>query len=260
METIDSKKVIIKLIRFIQHAFKRSGFSKALVGVSGGVDSAVSLALTVRALGAEHAYPVFMPYGTLNEKGTKEALEFVTSLHIPSNNVHTVNIQPFVDPIVLQDPNMDNVRRGNIIARIRMIVLYDLTKKLKALVVGTENRTEYLLGYYTRYGDDASDLEPLKHLYKTQVYQLAECLGVPQTILSKPPTAGLWPGQTDEKELGFSYTLVDEVLTLKKEMINKKFEPAIIRRIQAWIMNGKIKSQLPYCAKRARVLSSGSNY
>lgn len=267
MKKIDPQETIKKLTTFLQVTIRREGFTRALVAVSGGVDSATSLALTVHALGANKVHPVLLPYGSTNEDETGDALKFVKFLRIPSKNIHVVNIQPFVDPIISTDPYMNNLRRGNIMARIRMIVLYDLTKKLTALVIGTENKTEHLLGYYTRFGDAASDIEPLRHLYKSEAYALARHLAVPQAILSKPPTAGLWPGQTDEEELGFSYALVDKVLAWhsnyqlsKEEIIKKGFDPLTIDRIWMWIEKGRVKTRLPYCAKRTRVLFSGGHY
>ena len=176
MDSIDPSRVTAQLVGFITSSFKHDGYSDGLIGVSGGVDSAVSLSLTVCAIGAAHIHPVLLPYGRLNTEETKDAQMIIESLHIPLNNIHLVNIQPMVDAIVAYDTHMDDGRRGNIMARTRMMIMFDLSKKMNMLVVGTENRTEYLLGYYTRFGDEASDIEPLKHLYKAHVY-----------MISKPP-------------------------------------------------------------------------
>jgi NAD+ synthase len=143
---------------------------------------------------------------------------------------------------------------GNIMARVRMILLYDLAKKRQALVCGTENKSEHLLGYFTRYGDEASDFEPIKHLYKTQVYQLAKALGVPNEIIQSPPSAGLWLGQTDEKQFGFSYYQADQILFLYLEkglslpVIVKKtgVEKRIVEKVISWYKTNDFKHRIPY--------------
>lgn len=240
------------LVSFIRNAFLQEGLKKALVAVSGGVDSATSLALTVRALGWANVYPVLLPYGVLNDEGTRDARSFISALSIPAKNIITINIQSAVDAASSWDKGIDEARRGNIMARMRMVFLYDLVKKIGALVVGTENRTEHLLGYYTRYGDEASDVEPLRHLYKTQVYELARYLKVPEKILSKAPSAGLWQGQTDEKEFGFTYKEVDTILSLhfddkfsRKALEQKDYKKELLDRIWYWIEKGKQKERLP---------------
>lgn len=256
MKTIDPQKTTVQLIRFIKSSFQRFGYKKALIGVSGGVDSAVSLTLTVGALGAIHVHPVMLPYGLLNNEGANDANALIAKLKIPSKNSVIINIQPFVDSVVLWDPKMDVLRRGNVMARMRMVVLYDLSKKLNALVVGTENKTEHLLGYYTRFGDEASDIEPIRHLYKTQVYDLAAYVGVPKKILQKPPTAGLWKGQTDEGEFGFTYQEADEILSLyfddhvsKSAIVKKGYSQQTMEKIWWWIEKGNSKDRLPIALK-----------
>ena len=148
---------------------------------------------------------------------------------------------------------MDDARKGNVMARVRMIVLFDLSKKFNYLVMGTENKTEHLLGYYTRFGDEASDIEPLRELYKTQVFDLAKYLRVPQETINKAPTAGLWEGQTDEGEFGFSYKEADEILYLyankkltKKEIIAKGYGKKVIERLWWWVSKGEFKDRVPY--------------
>lgn len=150
--------------------------------------------------------------------------------------------------------DLDKVRLGNVMARVRMMVLYDLAKKLNAIVCGTENKSEYYLGYFTRFGDAASDFEPIAHLYKTQVYQLAKYLGVPKEFIDKTPTAGLWPGQTDEGEFGFTYKEADAVLQL---YFDKKLNLAEIKKrgfknaekIIARVLKNEYKHQTPYLIK-----------
>ncbi len=253
MRPIEPIKTSTHLVDFIRTSFQREGYTNAIIGVSGGVDSATSLTLAVRALGANHVYPVLMPYGNLNDQGTKDARKVIRWFKIPEKQVRFINIQPMVDAaVVALDSIMDNGRKGNVMARMRMVVLYDFAKAMPALVVGTENKTEHLLGYYTKFGDEASDLEPLRNLYKTQVYELAVHLGIPKKILTKPPTAGLWKGQTDEGEFGFTYKEVDEVLTFhfkkklsKEAIIQKGYNKKIVERMWWWIEKGKFKDRLP---------------
>ena len=234
--------------------FGKGGYTNAVIGLSGGIDSATSCTLAIQALGPTHIYPVLLPYGKLNNQETKDAQMMTKWLKIPEKHVRTVDIQPMVDALVQTiDSAMDEGRRGNIMARMRMMVLYDLAKAMPALVVGTENKTEHLLGYYTRFGDEASDIEPLRHLYKTQVYELARHLDVPKKILTKPPTAGLWEGQTDEGEFGFTYKDADSILSLffdehktKKQIIAMGFNKVLIERVWWWIDKGSYKDRAPF--------------
>jgi len=212
MIAIDSEKEVTRIVAFIKDTFTHAGFTDAVIGLSGGVDSAVSCVLAVRALGLEHVFPILMPYGPLNTRGVIDAIELVEKNKIPMSHIVRIDIKPAVDQIVRIDPFMDRVRKGNIMARVRMTYLFDQAKKHYALVMGTENKSEHELGYFTRFGDEASDVEPILHLYKTQVFELAKHLQIPETIIAKPPSADLWPEQTDENELGFTYSEADEVL------------------------------------------------
>lgn len=253
MLNIDPKKETEKIESFIRLICKRMGAKNVLVAVSGGVDSATSLALAVKAVGSKYVHPVFLPYGKLNDEGTNDALSLIKAFKIPSIQIINIDIKPFVDNIINYDPSMSDARKGNVMARIRMVILFDLSKKLNCPVIGTENKTEHLLGYYTRFGDEASDIEPIRGLYKTQVYKLAAYLKVPQKILNKAPTAGLWEGQTDEGEFGFSYKFADEVLYLfkekhlsKEEIIAKGYDKKAVNRLWWWIDKGEFKDKLPY--------------
>lgn len=243
MNNIDPKKETEKIIEFIKHTFQTAGFTDAVIGVSGGVDSAVSFVLAVRALGAEHVYPLLLPYGALNTRGVIDAMELIEKNKTPLSHIIRIDIKPAVDQVTRVDPFMDKVRKGNIMARTRMIYLFDAAKKYKALVMGTENKSEYELGYFTRFGDEASDVEPLFHLYKTQIYELATFLQIPESIITKPPSADLWPEQTDEQELGFSYVDADEILAQEKPIDNK--ETQILRRKNS----SEFKHHLPFCLK-----------
>lgn len=221
MVSIDPKKITNELVDFIKNAFQKAGFTKAVIGVSGGVDSATSHELAVRALGKENVLAYFLPYK---------------------------KIAPIVEEFLSFDPTIDKLRRGNVMARVRMTILFDQAKKHRALVVGTENKTEHILGYFTRFGDEASDIEPLRNLYKTQVYQLAKFLKIPESILNKPPTADLWEGQTDEGEFGFTYAMADEVLYQLYDLKKKKVDGvdrAVVAKVKAWIDRNSFKHNLP---------------
>ncbi len=252
MKSLDAKKTEEELVSFLTTSFKKAGFTKAVIALSGGIDSATSLALAVKALGKENVMPLLLPYGTLNHQGVIDARLVTDWLGIPKDQVVKINIKPLVDPILALDPTMDTTRRGNIMARMRMIVLFDQAKKQKALVVGTENKSEHLLGYFTRFGDEASDIEPLRNLYKTQVYELAKHLGIPEPIVTKKPTAGLWEGQTDEGEFGFTYKQADEILSLlydekkRPEDIEKKgFSKKLIQNVVSRVTKNDFKHHLP---------------
>lgn len=250
MKKINVEQTIQQIITFIQITFKEAGFTDAVIAVSGGIDSALSCTLAVKALGKDHVYPLFLPYGLLNQKGVEDGQLVTSFLQIPRSHILTVDIQPMVDSIITYDPTLTDqpLRKGNIMARTRMIVLFDQAKKRNALVVGTENKSEHYLGYFTRFGDEASDIEPIRELYKTQVYELAEFLQMPEPILTKAPTAGLWEGQTDEGEFGFSYREADEILSMsvdegknKKEIIENGVETLILENVLNMVSKNSFK-------------------
>lgn len=218
-----------RIITFIKRTFQRERFKKAVVAVSGGLDSSVVLMLIVRALGKENVYVLQLPYKKQSLDNSDLILDFTK---IPVKNRILINIGEAVDSFQVKD----RIRLGNIMARVRMIYSFDQAKRLSALVVGSENKSEKLLGYYTRYGDEAADIEPIIHLYKAQVRRLADKLGIPKEILQAPPMAGLWPGQTDEKELGFSYEEADEVLA------GKKVNSRVVKRLK----EVDFKKRVPY--------------
>lgn len=238
------------LITFLKTSFQNSGFKRAVIGMSGGVDSSVSAALVARALGSENVYPLLLPYADISS--TDDAKLVINHIGIPKKNITQINIAPLVDSMIALDPSMDHIRRGNIMARVRMILLYDHAKKHNALVVGTENKTEHLLGYFTRFGDEASDIEPLRNLYKTEVYALARELQLPEVISTKAPTAGLWEGQTDEGEFGFTYKEADEILAMivdKKQSIDevvlKGYDRATVEKVVKRMKENTFKHHLP---------------
>lgn len=199
-----------RIVTFLKNTFAEQKIEKAVMGISGGIDSATSLLLLSKVVPKENILALHLPYFNEVDKDIRE-LEELLEIRIT-----TVSINKSTDEFInrLEVPAEDKVRRGNIMARVRMITLYDFAKKNNAMVVGTENRSEYQLGYFTRYGDAASDIEPLEHLYKTQVVELAKHIGVPQSIIDKKPSANLWESQTDEGEFGFTYKEADSVLFL----------------------------------------------
>ena len=207
------------LTGFIHSEITRVGLKRAIVGLSGGVDSALVCFLAAEALGPENVLAVRMPYRT----SSRESLEHA-QLVIDATGVQalTVEITDMVEPYFARFPEMDNRRRGNMMARSRMMVLYDQSAAFGGLVVGTGNKTEILLGYSTLYGDSAYAINPIGDLYKTQVWQLSEAVGVPEVIVNKAPTADLWAGQTDEQELGFTYREADQVLYL---LVDRRYTP-----------------------------------
>ncbi len=254
MVDIDYQTKILEITEWIRKTVAEPGFSDVVVAVSGGIDSAVSLALCVRALGKEHVYALRLPYGKFSTAATMDAKIVTSSVGLRKEHVFQKDIYKEVNKIVKQinDPEMSSVRKGNIMARVRMIFLYDLTKSLNALVVGTENKSEYLLGYFTRFGDEASDIEPIRNLYKTQVRELAKALGLPQEIINKQPTAGLWDGQTDEKEFGFTYADADRVLYYHfdeglciEAIVELGIEKQIVESVLRWVQKNEFKHHLP---------------
>lgn len=241
------------LTGFLRTEITRAGFSRAVVGVSGGVDSALSCYLAAEALGAENVLGVRMPYRTSSPDSLEHA-----QMVIDAAGVHsiTISITEAADALIAKFPEMDDLRKGNIMARTRMIVLYDQSAAWGGLVVGTGNKTEILLGYTTQFGDAAAALNPLGDLYKTQVRQLARAMGVPEVIVAKPPTADLWAGQTDEGELGFTYAEVDKLLYLlvderytPAECVEAGFAEAFVRAVVERIRRSQYKRVMPPIAK-----------
>jgi NAD+ synthase len=217
--TINTQVARQILTGFIRSEVTRVGYSRAVVGLSGGIDSALSCALAVEALGPENVLAVRMPYRSSSPDSLEDAGLLIEQLQIPNK---TIEITPMVDPLIAIDPNMTKVRKGNIMARERMIILYDQSEVFRGLVIGTSNKTEILLGYSTQFGDAASAMNPLGDLYKTQLRQLSYAMNIPAPIMGKPPSADLWQGQTDEGELGFTYEQVDQLLYL---LVDQRYSP-----------------------------------
>jgi NAD+ synthase len=210
---IDPARAIEVIVAFIREQLAQAGFTRLVIGLSGGVDSGAVAFLAARAIGAENLLAIRMPYRTSSEASETDAMRVVDALGCRTERV---DITPMVEPMLAliqdEDPGGRNVRRGNVMARQRMIVLYDRSAAEDALVIGTSNKTEALLGYGTLHGDMAAAMQPIGDLYKTQLRAVAGELGVPEEIVGKPPSADLWPGQTDEGELGRTYDLLDRAL------------------------------------------------
>jgi NAD+ synthase len=217
--SINTDLAIKILTGFIHTEITRAGFSRAVIALSGGIDSAVSCYLATQALGTDNVLALRLPYKSSSEDSLEHARLVIETLGIQSL---TVPITDMVDPLFNHFPDIDHIRRGNIMARARMIILYDQSAAFQGLVVGTGNKTEILLGYTTLYGDSACAINPIGDLYKTQVRQLAGALAVPNVITQKPPSADLWVGQTDEDELGFTYNEVDKLLYL---LVDQRYTP-----------------------------------
>lgn len=262
---IDPGLVTDLLVRFLRAEAGKFGFSKVVLGLSGGIDSAVSAGLAARAFGAADVLCVMMPYRTSNPASEADAREVVDSL---GARARKVDISAMVDGYLDQEGVENRIRRGNVMARARMIVLYDLSAAEGALVVGTSNKTELLLGYSTQFGDAASALNPLGDLYKHQVYQLARHLELPASVIDKAPSADLFEGQSDEDELGFSYAEADRILVRMvderwtvDELTAAGFGHELVTKLARRIVQNQYKRLPPIIAKlSARTINQDFRY
>lgn len=241
------------LARFVRTEVRRTGKSKVILGLSGGIDSAVAAYLGREALGAESVICVLMPYASSSPDSVRDAQRVVRALGTPSE---TVNITPIVEGFRSAAGDVSRHRLGNVMARARMLLLFDRSAEHDALVLGTSNKTELLLGYGTLHGDLASALNPLGDLYKTQVRELARYLKVPASIRRKPPSADLWPNQSDEDEFGFSYEEVDRLLALlvdarvsRDTAVAEGFSRTLVERVIGLIVRSQFKRRPPVIAK-----------
>jgi NAD+ synthase len=260
LPAIEPSQAVRVIIGFIRAQLEQTGFRHVVVGLSGGVDSATVAFLVARAIGAENLLAVRMPYRTSSDASEADALRVVDALGCRTERVE---ITPMVDPmlaLITGDESVPgdalNVRRGNVMARQRMIVLYDRSAAFDALVAGTSNKTEALLGYGTLHGDMASAFAPIGDLYKSQLRSVATELGVPERILDKPPSADLWPGQTDEAELGRTYDSLDRTLFAlidRRWSVERCVAAGLDRDLVEWVASRvarmEFKRQLPPVAK-----------
>ena len=241
------------LTGFLREEIQKVGLNKGVLGLSGGIDSALVAFLAAEALGPENVHAVCMPYKSSNPESEAHARLVSETCGI---RFSVVPITPMVDAYFESFPDADNMRRGNKMARERMTILFDHSAAHSALVLGTSNKTELLLGYGTLFGDMASALNPIGDLYKTQVWQLSEAMGVPREVIEKKPSADLWAGQTDEQELGFTYREVDELLyqmvdqrASRDELLAAGFDAAFVDDIRRKVQNSHFKRRLPVIAK-----------
>jgi NAD+ synthase len=238
---------------FIRGQLRQAGFERAVLGLSGGIDSGLVVYLVADAIGPERLLCVLMPYRTSSPASRGDAEEIVRGLGAASE---VVDITPMVDGFYGPDPDASTLRRGNFAARMRMAVLYDRSATWGGLVVGTSNKTESLIGYTTLFGDAACAFNPIGDLYKSQVRQLAAAIGVPERVIRKAPSADLWPGQTDEDEAGFSYPELDRLLHWRidkrrsvDEVVALGFDRALVERVDRLVATSEFKRQVPPIAK-----------
>jgi len=249
MNWIDPADAVDRTGDFIRGVMTAAKRDSLVVGLSGGIDSAVAAGLAVRALGADRVRGVMMPYQTSSAASLTDAQAVADTLGMA---VEKVEITPMAEAFLAEMNTTDRIRRGNIMARCRMVILYDRSARDDALVLGTGNRTEALLGYTTMYGDNACALNPVGQLYKTEIRSLCVHLELPESVLIKAPSADLWAGQADEDELGISYEEVDRLLVhLVDEGLGPRqltalgFDPGLVERVQARMRSMAFKRATP---------------
>lgn len=265
MLEIHSETVEKLLVYFIKDTVYKNNFKNGIVGVSGGIDSAVALALTQRALGSQHTFALLMPYKLSSKDSLEDGKKICQQLDVA---YEIIDISSSVDAYFDRFPPENKVLLGNKCARERMSVLYDFSARKNALVVGTSNKSEMLIGYSTLYGDSAAAFLPLGDLYKTQVFQLAQYLDIPGSIIKKKPSADLWKNQTDEGEIGITYKELDEILyfmvdcRLREEEIEKAgYSRENIEKIKRMILNSQYKRTMPpVCKLHARTIGMDFRY
>ena len=243
------QKMVENLVEGLGKYLEETGFTRFVLGLSGGVDSALTAALCAQVQGAGKVYAYMLPYRTSSKDSRIDAEAVASSLKI---NLDLVDISPMADAYNALTPGISPLRLGNVLARLRMIVLFDKSAELSALVAGTGNRSEILLGYSTLYGDSACAVNPIGSLYKTEVWEMARYLGLPRQVIEKAPSADLWQGQTDEKELGYSYKEIDELLILlydkglrPQEALNMGYDPGFVEMVTSRAARNKFKQELP---------------
>ncbi|MGQ0607642.1 MAG: NAD+ synthase [Chloroflexota bacterium] len=261
LPAIEPAQTVDVIVGFVRAQMEQTGFERIVLGLSGGVDSATVAFLCARAVGPDNLLAVRMPFRTSSEASETDAMRVVEALGCRTERV---DITPMVEPMLalIDAPDQPaagdalNVRRGNVMARQRMIVIYDRSAAFDALVAGTSNKTEALLGYGTLHGDMAAAFAPIGDLYKTQLRSVAAELGVPREILDKPPSADLWPGQTDERELGRSYDLLDRTLFAlvdRRWTLDRCVDAGLDRELVEWVAGRvarmEFKRQQPPVAK-----------
>ena len=238
---------------FLFNELRKFGVSSVVLGLSGGIDSAVVCELAVRALGAQNVLGLMMPYASSSVESIQHAELMIQKLGIQAEQMP---VTPMVEAFFSSVPEQELLRRGNIMARTRMIVLYDVSARDGRLVTGTSNKTELLLGYGTMFGDMASAINPIGDLYKTQIRGLARHLAIPEPLIDKAPSADLWEGQSDEEELGFSYEAVDLLLYMmlekrmdKQSILGEGVSEPFYDRVRKMVVRNQYKRMMPVIAK-----------
>jgi len=250
---INAALVTKVLTKFIREESHKAGFKRVIFGLSGGLDSTVCAYLAAQALGPEQVIALILPYKDFDPEGVAEAEKVAAILKIKWQKI---DISPQIDAYFSVFPTDNVILKGNKMARERMSILYDFSAREKALILGTSNKTELLIGYGTIHGDMACGINPMGDLYKTQIRELGRFLNIPEEILNRKPTAGLWPGQTDEEEIGISYEELDQILYRlvdlrqnPEEVIKAGFNHAKVRRIIEMIKKSEFKRKMPPIAK-----------
>ena len=253
---LNLKEVHSELVEFLRESFKKAGFSKAVLGLSGGIDSALVAYLLRDALGKENVLAIMMPYKSSNPDSLNHAKLVVEDLKI---NAKTIEITNMIDAYFKNEKEASSLRMGNKMARERMSILFDYSSKENALVVGTSNKTEIYLGYSTQFGDSACALNPIGDLYKTNIWDLSRYLKIPNELIEKKPSADLWEGQTDEQEMGLTYKEADQVLyrmleenKTVKEILAEGFSKNLVDNILKRMNRSEYKRRMPLIAKIKR--------
>lgn len=248
------------ITEILRAEIQKTGLTKAVLGVSGGIDSALSLAFAVKALGAENVTAYLMPYETSNRSSEDHGKLVCDHFNVKSEKIE---VTPMANAYFSQISDLTNLQKGNVMARLRMIILYDRSSQNSALVVGTSNKTEGLLGYSTLWGDMASAVNPLGDLYKFQVRALSKFLGVPSELINKPPSADLWEGQTDEADLQMTYDIADRILynwidlarprsEIAEKLRQCEHDPALVEKVFKRVSFSQFKRKMPVIAKVSR--------
>jgi len=255
----DPEYEIDRVEKFIARKKSDIGFKKGIIGLSGGIDSSLTTVLAKRALSNRQIEVVFLPEATTPDVDRNDVERLARAFDL---NVRTIELDGLVSGFEEKIGELPELAEANLKARIRMVVLYALANRSGGLVIGTGNLSEWLLGYFTKYGDGAADLAPLTHLYKSELLPIARHLEVPESIITKPPSAGLWDGQTDEEELGGSYDQIDRVLYLKHDLAydlkeakeELDFDPAFVEDIYAMVERTSHKREEPAGLARSRTV------
>ncbi len=253
MFTIDNSVTEHVLCSFIKDNVHKNGFKKAILGVSGGLDSAVVVTLCAKALGSENVHGILMPYKLSSKESLEDGEKICKQLNV---SYDVIEITDSVDAYFSKFPPEHPMQLGNKCARERMSVLYDFSDRKRALVAGTSNKSELLIGYSTIWGDSAAAFMPIGDLYKTQIFTFAEYLGVPESIVKKQPSADLWENQTDEGEIGFTYRRLDEILMryvdwrmTPEQIVEDGYGEEDVQRVIKLIVNSQYKRTMPSVAK-----------